>query len=587
LILKLTAKAPGRRPSARDVARALGGGQAAKPQARKPKPQAMPRADWGMVSHESGHEQLQAGWTPDKIIPLDGPVDLEDTVRGRIGDDYTIDIEDTEDGQTADVEVGDKLGRGAMGFAYDGVVPGQSDPVVVKVISRKFRKKPELMERILAALRDATRLRDPHVVATLDVRRVGDRDLVVQEKARARPLRSLLDERTRLPAPEALEVALGVAKALRAAAALGLSHGDIRPEKVYVGPSGDARLADFGQAEASCLGAGHGKHGVRLGHPTYLAPEVVQERRRKPDLRSDIYALGILLYETLCGKPPFRGASTRDLLVAHLQSPLPPPPDEVVLPRLLAETLFRMTSKAPAKRYGTPQELVDALEGCRAELGEPEAAPSASASDSGSFYLSDEVQIEEWGQESLLLSQPDGEWDKSRISHNSTAAVQVEEWSPDLSSDNSARLYEMMSSQEVLTTSRDELLAELGIDALKAAAGFKKEKQKAASKCKLCGKALTQEDLDYGRICMACRAAEVSMRGEDAGEKKHRALSKVVRVQDERTVLLKTGAFGTLFLLGISGLLWTLGLSLPLAISLGSLAAFFGAMAVYRGLSYS
>lgn len=266
------------------------------------------------------------------------------------------------------VRLGDELGRGPVGSAFDGQLASYSGPLVVKAISSKFGKHPELLERILARANKAAGLAGPTIVPVFRVMRVSGRDLLLCDKVEGgRTLRQELTQRGRLSAEEALSRVRDIAQALAAADPRGLPHGDIRPEKVWVTAKGRARLADFGLAEASCLGAGYGQLGMPFGHPGYLAPEVMQEGQKEPTFAADAYALGILLYELVSGKPPYKGADDKKTLVMHLD-PLPPPPKQVKVPAALAELIMRLAAKDPRRRAQSGRELLAEVERCQRQV---------------------------------------------------------------------------------------------------------------------------------------------------------------------------------------------------------------------------
>lgn len=275
---------------------------------------------------------------------------------------------DDPDRQPAAIKLGRKIGLGPVGSSYQGELKDHPHPVAVKVISQRFARHPELLARILEAMKKAEGLVDPRIVGVLRVVHVAGRDAAVSELCPGTPLREVLRARKRLPAGEVLELLRDVALALQQGRGRELSHGDVRPEKVYVTPGGPARLADFGFAEASGLGANFGQFGVPWGHPDYLAPEVVQEQKRAPDFQTDCYALGVMAYELLTGGAPFVGKSPQEVLKQHLQAPLPPPPKEAGVPAPLGELLLRLAAKDPGRRPDAPLELLAAIDRCKKQV---------------------------------------------------------------------------------------------------------------------------------------------------------------------------------------------------------------------------
>ncbi|RMG09174.1 MAG: serine/threonine protein kinase [Planctomycetota bacterium] len=451
LILNMTAKAPSQRlqgPGAlvEGIQRLLQG----KPLFPPPEPEAstedpgLSKEDWGRITQEVDVSSHRKEWTASAIerAPAVGPSGLDD-----------IDAHATSDTQrmapvasgTEELELGRKLGRGPVGSCYEGKLGGRQ--VVIKVISRKFAQFPELQRRIVGAVGAAAALDHPHVLRALKAMRGGSgRELVIYERAKGGCLRDLLAERGPLAPSEATSIVLQIARALEVAGARGLCHGDLRPEKIYVEPSSwTAQVADFGLAEAACLGSGYGRYGMQFGHPAYLAPEVLQERLPAPTPGTDIYALGILYYELVCGVRPFDGEDVRAVLKAHLTETLPPPPDEVSVPGPVAEVIVRMVAKDPARRPSGPQQaiaLLEPLQGLDASRELPAVSGERSAPpieveelDLDSLEELDEptdqnaISIEEWDFHSENLAKPSGEWNKDKIER--APRVGPEEWSPD------------------------------------------------------------------------------------------------------------------------------------------------------------
>lgn len=272
------------------------------------------------------------------------------------------------DGEGVTLKLGRKIGQGPVGSTYEGKLADHPHPVAVKVISQRFSKYPELLARILESMKKAEGLVDAHIVGLVRVVHVAGRDAAVAEMVAGAPLRDVLQARHRLPAAEVLDIMKDVALALQQGRGRELSHGDVRPAKVFVAPGAPARLADFGFAEASGLGANFGRFGVPWGHPDYLAPEVVQEPTRRPDFQTDCYALGIMAYELLTGRLPFTGPTPQEVLKAHLQAPLPPPPREANVPAPLAELVLRLAAKDPRRRPEAPLELLGAIDRCKKQV---------------------------------------------------------------------------------------------------------------------------------------------------------------------------------------------------------------------------
>lgn len=489
LILRMTAKSPTQRlPDAKSVVLAITQLLEGKPinipgaPARPAAPAAQSRLatsgpskaistnDWGLASQRVENKNISDKWTVSRIeqAPPVGPSDLSDagslselgptvvrtaSVTGRLPRELLAD--DPAPQVPGGPKVGEKIGRGPAGTTYEGQLPGAGPPIVVKVLSKKFGKHPELIKRILDGVRAAASFAHPGAVRVVRALQIAGRDMVIFEKVTGKTLREAMAAGP-LPPTQATARVLDLARTLEAARRQGLSHGDVRPEKVFIDEAGRTRLTDFGLAEAAALGAGFGGVGVPFGHPTYLAPEVVQERKPQPDEKADLYSLGILYYELVCGRPPFQGPDPKKTLRQHLEAVIPPPPDGVTIPAAVAELILRMTAKDPARRPQSMTDLVARLQQV-ATAAEAPAAPARSDLDSletgtsepftggtsepfdtGSEALLEEpgddpIDSQAWGRESLELSRPSGEWDKNKI----IAAPKVgpEEWTPDDSED--------------------------------------------------------------------------------------------------------------------------------------------------------
>lgn len=266
----------------------------------------------------------------------------------------------------AGLELGTQIGRGPVGNTYLATWNGQR--LVAKVISRRFAGHAWIVERLIARAKRACELEHPSLVHALEVVRHRGRDVLLQELIEGTSLRRRLTDGGPLPLLEALSFTADLLGALCAAAEHGLSHGDIRPEKVLIDREGEARLADLGLAEPACLGASFGSVGLRFGHPAYQAPEVVQERQEDPTPQGDVYMVGVLLHEMLTGARPFQDADPRRLLIRHLEELLPPPADPTRMPSPLPEMIAWLTAKSPTAR----PTLEEALERVRAVRSEHE-----------------------------------------------------------------------------------------------------------------------------------------------------------------------------------------------------------------------
>jgi eukaryotic-like serine/threonine-protein kinase len=260
-------------------------------------------------------------------------------------------------------QLGSLLGVGGMARVYlasDRVLERQ---IAVKVLSPPYAQDPVFVERFRREARSAARLSHPNIVAVFDSGSDGEQPYLVMEYVAGQSLAQLLHRQGRLAPRPAVELAIQVCAALAAAHAKGLVHRDIKPANVLVGDDGQVKVTDFGIAKAAEATTLTGT-GVVLGTAAYLAPE--QAQGGPVDARSDLYSLGCVLYELLCGSPPFgSGVDGSPVAVAtrHVREPPEPPSarNPQVDPGLDAVVLTAL-AKDPAQRYQTALELEDALE---------------------------------------------------------------------------------------------------------------------------------------------------------------------------------------------------------------------------------
>ena len=263
------------------------------------------------------------------------------------------------------------LGEGGMGRVYLAVQPAIGSRVAIKVLSEACARDRALVDRFFAEARAVNLVRHEHIVGVLDLAWLDDgRPYIVMEYVAGTTLGALIQ---RGPPPLASTAALigEVLSALAAAHAIGIVHRDLKPDNVMVTAGGHAKVLDFGIAKlAPQLHRGDSPRtatGALLGTPDYMAPE--QIAGGAIDGRSDLYALGALLYEATTGQRPFAGRNIFELLRAQVEE-LPPPPDAVRrdLPPALAAVIMRALAKRPDDRFRSAAEMAQALAAATAGL---------------------------------------------------------------------------------------------------------------------------------------------------------------------------------------------------------------------------
>ncbi len=259
-----------------------------------------------------------------------------------------------------------ELGRGGMGVVYRATDTTLDRTVAIKVVHPDLAAHPSIARRFLAEARTIARLRHPNVVAVHAAGTAGGLLYYVMDDIAGESLRQRLSRDGRLDPGEAGRITADLAAALDAAARAGVVHRDVKPENVLLeAGTGRALLADFGIARAVAgdpAGPGTGQ-GVAVGTPSYMSPE--QASGEEVDGRSDLYALGIVAYEMLTGRPPFTGPS-RVVVSKHIaERPVPVAKARSDTPPRLAAAVMRALEKHPSERWQSGEEFRQALAGER------------------------------------------------------------------------------------------------------------------------------------------------------------------------------------------------------------------------------
>ena len=255
-------------------------------------------------------------------------------------------------------ELGPRLGAGGMAGVYQATDQVLDRTVAVKVLGPPYDQDPDFVDQFRHEARMAAGLGHPNVVAIFDSASEGDLHYIVMEYVQGQTLAELLRRHGRLPPGLAAEVAHRVCLALEAAHERGLVHRDIKPANVMVDQAGLVKVMDFGIAKAAAATTTTmlNSAGQLLGTAPYLSPE--QAQGRPVDGRSDLYALGCVLYELLTGTPPFRGHSPLAVVAQQVSEPPEPPShrNSEVGAELDAVVLTAL-AKQPSQRYQTAEAM--------------------------------------------------------------------------------------------------------------------------------------------------------------------------------------------------------------------------------------
>ncbi len=275
-------------------------------------------------------------------------------------------------------EIRSVLGIGGMGEVYLAQDTRLGRPVALKLLPRQFTINAERVRRFELEARSASALNHPNIVTIHEIGRVNTSQFIVTEFIDGHTLRQRMTE-GRFTLHEALDVAIQVASALDAAHAAGIVHRDIKPENIMLRRDGYAKVLDFGLAklterksptnddEISTLAKVKTKSGLVIGTVTYMSPE--QARGLGVDFRSDIFSLGIVLYEMLARTVPFPGETTSDVLVSILErEPIPLRHYSSEVPIELEWMIKKALAKDRDQRYQTIKELQIDLKRLKQEL---------------------------------------------------------------------------------------------------------------------------------------------------------------------------------------------------------------------------
>ncbi|KAF0241243.1 MAG: putative serine/threonine protein, partial [Planctomycetota bacterium] len=246
-----------------------------------------------------------------------------------------------------------KIGAGGMGVVFRAFDDRLRRVVALKILPPMLAKEEETRLRFLREGRTAAKIDHGNAVRLLAAGEESGLAYLVMEFVDGGSLQQRIDRYKRLPPAEVIAVGRQVALALGAGHRLGIMHRDVKPANVLFTRDGEAKLADYGLAKEEKGEQSLSMTGMVMGTPHYMAPEVCEGK--KADARSDLYALGVMMYYMASGKYPFDADAVMQLLMAHVQDIAPPIANA---PPAMADVIDRLMAKDPAKRFQTAEELV-------------------------------------------------------------------------------------------------------------------------------------------------------------------------------------------------------------------------------------
>jgi serine/threonine-protein kinase len=267
-----------------------------------------------------------------------------------------------------------ELGRGAMGVVYKATDTALERTVAVKTVNMALEREgaDKYEARFYQEARAAGSLNHPNIVTVYDVGKEGNVAYMAMEFIEGAELRALLADGRALPVSQAVSVAAQVAEGLAYAHEHGVVHRDIKPANIMVLADGPVKITDFGIARMRASTDELTQSGMMLGSPKYMSPEQVIGKRA--DHRSDIFSLGVILYEMLTGNAPFSGENVTALMY-QIVNFAPPAPSAVnaAVPELLNFIVAKMLAKPLEERYQSAQELAADLRNCERQISTPAA----------------------------------------------------------------------------------------------------------------------------------------------------------------------------------------------------------------------
>ena len=284
-----------------------------------------------------------------------------------------------------------KVGQGGMGAVYKALHVAFDEVRALKVISPELAQDDQFVRRFRQEAILTRKLQHEHAVRVEDLDEAEDRrPFIVMEFVEGPNLKTLIRDKGPLPVERILRVGRQVCSALEAAHEMGMIHRDIKPDNIVLVPQpegGEAvKVLDFGIAKLK-----EGKSveggltltgtGVVIGTPQYMSPEQAMGRRGDQlDDRSDLYSLGVVMYEMLTGVLPFRAETTMEMILHHLQTPPPPPRElkpELRIPEPVANLIMETLEKKPECRPANARELRDKIDKILDQISRPATVPLA------------------------------------------------------------------------------------------------------------------------------------------------------------------------------------------------------------------
>ena len=254
-------------------------------------------------------------------------------------------------------EIVEKIGEGGMAIVYKAKDRLLNRYVAIKILRPEFTKDNQFIENFRKESQAAAGLSHPNIVNVYDVGKEGNINFIVMELIDGKPLSQIIEEKGKIDYKDAINITRQVASALSLAHKNQIIHRDVKPHNILITSSGTAKLADFGIARAVSKASIEEGNDKIMGSVHYFSPE--QARGAYVDERSDIYSLGIVLYEMLTGKVPFDGDNPISIALMHINDPIPTVKG---IPPQFEKVIEKATDKYQSNRYKSADELIEDLD---------------------------------------------------------------------------------------------------------------------------------------------------------------------------------------------------------------------------------
>ena len=285
-----------------------------------------------------------------------------------------------------------RLGAGGMADVYLAQDEQLDRQVAIKLLHRRFAEDPGFVERFRREAQAAASLQHPNVVSVFDRGTFGGTYYIAMENLEGRTLKQLIRDEAPLETVRAIDLTIQILKAARFAHRRGVIHRDLKPHNVIVDSSDHVKVTDFGIARAGA--SDMTETGSIMGTAQYLSPE--QAQGHSVSAPSDLYSVGVVLYEMLTGRVPFDGESPVSIALKHVsEAPIPPSQFNPEIPSALEQVVLWSLNKDPAHRPADADQFIMALEQVREALTSPEVTASMRALTAASYPQTSLVPVAE------------------------------------------------------------------------------------------------------------------------------------------------------------------------------------------------